>query len=260
MSIEMETKKFRKRNKKSSLGKRKKLTEPKLSDRSYTKDSPKTLIGISNEKQKQETDNQPSLLSLLRAAKRREEKNTEMQPNGDMHTEDNSLASNPNLPKATPPVFVTELSKPSDLKLPAIREEKTQEEIVLNKNSPETTHETDKTNETQHLVPNEEFAKAVIKDNSEMTKHETTTKLPPIVQAQYNNQNTVHEISESQKDIVPKLPALGGSQNSLNQSQDTQRTDATGGSSKSSHWQTAISFVSQRVQERLNEVSIFIFI
>lgn len=258
--IEMETKKFRKRKKKSAKGKRKKSREQNISDRSYVKESPKTLIELANEKEK---DSKPGLMNLMKAAveKKREEENKTKILDGAIPLDAPDFAATSDLPKATPPVFVTELSKP-DLKLPAIREEKTQEEIMLKGAATDVPKQTNDKPESKSPTRNinSEIPKEIDNKSPKGTKGATRTKhennvLPPVQQpqAQTLNQSSPQDKRSPKGELVPKLPALGGSQPNLNQTEDTQRTDATAGSSSSSHWQTAISFVNERVQKRLTD-------
>ncbi|XP_053374419.1 uncharacterized protein LOC123531447 isoform X2 [Mercenaria mercenaria] len=255
--IEMETKKFRKKKPKSTKGSHRKK-EPRISDRSLTKDSPKTLVGLMNDKQTHDNDNKPGLISLMKAVAQKKEDDASIsttQQNGGSSIE-NSLASNPNLPKSTPPVFVTEMAKQSDLKLPAIREENTQDEIILNKNAVSETnqngtaieksvgHETTRNDSLRKDIPDGKPRNTGDKQSG----IDTSISLPPIKQNQHEARS---DITASHKEMVPKLPNLGGSQTSLNQGLESQRTEDDSASTVSSRWQTAITFVNQRVQERL---------
>lgn len=257
----METKKFRRKKPKSSKGAKRHKKDAQISDRSLPKESPKTLIGMMNEKQKQESENKPGLMSLMKAvAQKKQEESKAAEENGDSKQEENSLASNPNLPKSTPPVFVTELAKQSELKLPAIREENTQDEIILHNNSAppinQNAHSQEKRISTSHNS-NKDVPDSGSKMDPVKGKHsvaENNVSLPPIQHEQTTKHNAVVDISAKQKELVPKLPALGGSQSSLNQGLETQRTEDDSASTVSSRWQTAITFVNQRVQERLTNV------
>lgn len=254
----METKKFRRKKPKSSKGAKRRKKDAQISDRSLPKESPKTLIGMMNEKQKQESENKPGLMSLMKTVAQK--KQEEAKAAEDSKPEENSLASNPNLPKSTPPVFVTELAKQSELKLPAIREENTQDEIILHNNSApqinQNVHSQEKSISASHSS-NKDVPISSSKVDPVAGKHsvaENNVSLPPIKHEQTLKHNAVVDISAKQKEPVPKLPALGGSQTSLNQALDTQRTEDDSASTVSSRWQTAITFVNQRVQERLTNV------
>ncbi|XP_060592955.1 uncharacterized protein LOC132747561 isoform X3 [Ruditapes philippinarum] len=251
--IEMETKKFKKKKPKLTP---KSNRNAQISDRSLPKDSPKTLVGMMNDKPKQDNDKKPGLISLMKAVAQKKEETNGAQQNGEESKVTNSLASNPNLPKATPPVFVTEMAKQSELKLPAIREENTQDEIILHKNTAQDSHQ----NVTSRETPRENgnASKQSLKRETPDVKangsgntqgdNDTNGFLPPINQ----NQHEIHTDINTQIDNkVPKLPNLGGSLTNLTQGLESQRTDEDSTSTVSSRWQTAITFVNQRVQERL---------
>lgn len=262
----MENKKFRKKQLKQQRKEQqaKDLQEDKFSKRVK---SPKTLIGMSNSKQKKETS-KPGLIEVMRAAAEKKEQeatnSAKTTPRSDIESSPaNKLASNPNLPKSIPPVFVTEVSK-GDLKLPVIREENTQEEIVVNGGSESKTvkssaqkdspKETGRNNEAKqaHDVPDD-----IIIDPPSSRKKKTVgsgkKKSPtPKENGQMENNNG----QENENDdinlnaSVPNLPNIG------NNEQDAETTENT---DKSAPWQTAIKFVNQRIQERLTKVNYIIF-
>lgn len=258
--IALETKKFRKKKTKSSKGSRNQRKDVQISDRSLPKESPKTLIGMMNARQKQESENKPGLMSLMKAvAQKKTDESKAAEENGDPKPEETSLASNPNLPKSTPPVFVTELSRQSELKLPAIREENTQDEISLHPKSASKTNQNgcheEKTfaqvNSTSRSsnrdMPDSKLSPKISGNHTAAD----TVSLPPIKHEQSLKQEGSGNKSENQSATVPKLPLLGGSQTSLNQGMESQRTEEGSSSTVSSKWQTAITFVNERVQERL---------
>lgn len=268
--IELESKQFRRKKLKYTRDQNRQLKERQVSDRSLPKDSPKTLIGMRNEKVKD--DEKPGLMLLMKSeAQKKEEHTRTAQEYTELKHEETSLASIPNLPKATPPVFVTEMVK-SEIKLPAIREEKTQEEIILHKDSIPQTNQNISAKELNNVHDNMSRSKDSSLNRDQRVTGVTKTirsstgkkqyaehsgSLPQIKQAQNAKPDTFIEISDNDRGPVPKLPVLGGSQTSLNQGQDSQRTNDDSSSTVSSNWQTAITFVNKRVQERLTNVRMF---
>ncbi|KAH3716688.1 hypothetical protein DPMN_059414 [Dreissena polymorpha] len=168
--------------------------------------------------------------------------------------------------KPVPPVFVTELST-HEIKLPAIREEKTQEEIMLRECSASKilSEQTPDNMTTTHLREKDNNSKA----STKATKHaqsKTPNKQAPSIQISADNKDNapiegtfdISEASTFSKENVPSLPALDGSQLSLNHGQESARTEDTSGSNVSLNWKTAIKFVNQRVQDRLTKVDIVV--
>jgi len=186
----------------------------------------------------------------------------EFNKNGDL----GDVAENNNI-QQVPPVLITELSK-AEIKLPAIREEKTQEEIVLRGGSPSKSRLGPET-PGGHLTPITSVRDANSKSprphsltkgrktpskkgdkTPKRSKSVSSSAAMDTTQQSNNNKNTFS------KENVPNLPLISRSNPNLSQEGiATSRTDVTNGSSNvSDHWQTAITFVNQRVQNRLTQV------
>ncbi|XP_052808059.1 uncharacterized protein LOC128236936 isoform X3 [Mya arenaria] len=279
--IEMETKKFRKKK-----PKRKKSPKSPKSDRHHifnVQETPRTLIGSEKEKQ---DNGKPRLMGLMEAL-RKSEKSDAQEPNSPgsdlppqlmefkgaaVGSVDASDAENQSEARGrqVPPVFITEASK-AEIQLPAIREEKTQEEIILRGGSPTKTpsaldtsrsrfekpatpktHRTDASKSPRpHSIKDKTSRKGSGKGNKRSKSLSSTPTPKPDA---YNTESSPNAQNEYSKDAVPTLPLLTGSQTSLNQEGVTARTDdTTGSSNKSQGWQTALRFVNERVQDRLTK-------
>lgn len=265
----METRKFRKKRKPEKAEKEK---EPETFERVK---SPKTLIGMQkkrpkSKKAKKEKENkekkekkekekdesqQPGLIAIMKAVAER--RDSDSSPRTDLVSSATSkLAANPNLPKSTPPVFVTEASK-AELKLPAIREENTQDDIVLTpvngskSPSPAVTSNVKDTVKAEPDVPD-----AIIIDPSTRKKpndkgDSNTSKSPSLKptgkSGPGSNAASESETMANLKADIPKLPVL---QNDADNEEDDDEDD----NDTSDKWQTAITFVNQRIQNRLAKV------
>lgn len=215
-------------------------------------------------------EGKPGLIAVMKAAA--EKKELEAKPpltDGAESSAASKLASNPNLPKSTPPVFVTEMSKP-DLKLPAIREENTQDEIVVkganDTSASKAETNKDKTDFTANATREPDVSDAIIIDPSTRPKKNKASsengKSPSVkngksspLQNGHVSPFGPHKPTTSKKgannnnrnEIVPNLPALGGGKNA----QDTDRSNET---ERSAGWEAALKFVNQRIQDRLTMV------
>ncbi|KAL4222922.1 hypothetical protein ACF0H5_018962 [Mactra antiquata] len=280
--IEMESKHFKK--KKKNFRDTKSYKEEKARLKTKPK-SPKTQIEMSN--------GHPfgSDTNINKISENETENLNNTETNG-FDSNSNGLGTVENLPKSTPPVFVTEMAKESEIKLPAIREENTQEDLLSNVNaetvrdednnktedntqntersSKQSTRATPMTNaratpttdRSQGNTPKkakkgkqspqnstlpyiEKRGKSTTPDSSKMEKRGKSVTPDPSKMEKRSKSKTP---DAQQLDVpdsgtqgpIPKLPILGASQTSLNQDSEV-----------SSHWETAITFVNQRVQDRL---------
>lgn len=265
----MESRKFRKKRRAE------KAEKEKESDTFERVTSPKTLIGMQKkrpkskkakkgkenkekkekkEKEKEESQ-QPGLIAIMKAvAERRDSEST---PRSDLASSATSkLAANPNLPKSTPPVFVTEASK-AELKLPAIREENTQDDIVVTPvNGPKSPNPAVKSNVQDNVKAEPDVPDAIIIDPSTRKrpddKSDSNTSKSPSLKPTGKNGSSTDPASESEtmanlKADIPKLPVLQSDA-------DNEDVDEEDDNDTSDNWQTAITFVNQRIQNRLAKV------
>ncbi|XP_052247128.1 uncharacterized protein LOC127855511 [Dreissena polymorpha] len=267
--IEMETKKFKKRTPKPQKDNK---SDQQLSVRTVPSNTPRTLVSSYSNVSESQDSVKPGLIALMQAVRKADTASetsetssidvprhlTEFKNENSSNGKSSHEAS---AHKPVPPVFVTELST-HEIKLPAIREEKTQEEIILREGSASKilSEQTPDNMTTTHLRERDNNSKASTKA-SKHAKSKTPNKQAPSIQISADNKDNapiegtfdISEASTFSKENVPSLPALDGSQLSLNHGQESARTGDTSGSNVSLNWKTAIKFVNQRVQDRLTK-------
>ncbi|KAH3716691.1 hypothetical protein DPMN_059417 [Dreissena polymorpha] len=267
----METKKFKKRTPKPQKAN---SSDQQLSVRTVPSNTPRTLVSSYSNVSESQDSVKPGLIALMQAVRKADTASETSETSfidlprhlTEFRNENSSNGKSSHevsAHKPVPPVFVTELST-HEIKLPAIREEKTQEEIMLRECSASKilSEQTPDNMTTTHLREKDNNSKA----STKATKHaqsKTPNKQAPSIQISADNKDNapiegtfdISEASTFSKENVPSLPALDGSQLSLNHGQESARTEDTSGSNVSLNWKTAIKFVNQRVQDRLTKVT-----
>ena len=289
----METKKFKKKKPKLQRDSKDPMIGSQTSIASAVGSTPRTQMATQNansstalpEEPRASKTSKPGLIEMMKALKDKKDtqQNVDEPDYGNRYVNDDSkkLLSKPNLPKSTPPVLVTEMvsSKINDPSLPAIREEKTQEEIILNRDSntsrlsmpDKPLHESTprKVNESASSFKDDTCREpSVHKDSTVNVQYDqnidsrkdnkTPTKLPPIKKANTYINTEIEPVKVTEPDIpdsdgVPKLPNIETARSVNQDVVQTGRTDDSS-STQSSKWQTALTFVNQRINERLRKV------
>ena len=245
----METKKFRKRElRKQKL--RAESIEDLQSLPSQRVKSPKTMIGMNDSKPKK-NEGKTGLIAMMKAAAEKKELESKT-PRIDIEASAAiKLASTPNLPKSIPPVFVTEASK-HEIKLPAIREENSQDDIKLKGDTGKTTG----TESSTHKPAKQEVdgTDQLIIDPSPRTKKTKSLngkdKQSPSIPNGHGSPRGQHNTHlDADSNLQAKVPSLPDIDHTDVESVASEDGRQNGG------WDTALKFVNQRIQNRLTTVS-----
>lgn len=278
--IEIENKKMQKKLKSRQT------TEPNTGRTSQTDPTPRSISSQSNKVPKMPDESKaaknakPSLVSMMKNVSQNKGK---VSPNNNASNDDGDS-------KIVKPVLITEIAKDNkdnQLVLPAIREEKTQEEIQLNTHDKMPKHDTVKGAVDKHVtIAKERSSDSSFKDEiptkleraSEhkinlapeskqpiqkahiVTPKSKTRKSPKPITPQLKSpipksNNLIEEDVAQFKADVPKLPSINVEQaedietpvnEAITPSISEHKEDAL-----SPHWQTAMTFVNERIQNRL---------